>query len=182
MFWNYMVQSAFETFWSIKGMWWAFKFLCILAYTAVSTFVSIFFWNYLGFWAIVLLALCIVDFIIFVIRMVLACSITFEASRKKSAIANASGALLLVKIILRALGVCALLVSTLMLVQISANPFALCIVLLVYACLLACFVFWKELVFTVYKYIKYLAKREMKAFRERTEKLIGAEQYHDANE
>lgn len=170
-----MIQSAFDTVWSIKGMWWIFKLFCMTIYASVCVFTSLFFMSSLGIYAYILLAIVVLDYVVFWVRMLLACSGAISITNKKKLAVNISGALILTKMILRALGVVALLFSCIKLLEFAVEPFWLCIVLLVVASILSCFIFCRELIYTFYKFVKYRAKREMEEMIEEAKK-IEAEQ------
>lgn len=170
MFWRYMVQSAFETVWSIKGLWWITKLSFITLYTALCYFVALFFKDVLGVCYIILLALISLDYAIFIVRFALACFGASYADKTRERVANASGALLLIKMVIRVLDVFMLLTACVILVQQMANPLALSIILLVVACLLAGFFFSKEFIYTIYKFVKYKAKKELEYIYDETKK------------
>lgn len=178
MFWNYMVQSAFDTVWSIKGLWWIFKLFCMSAYSALCVFVSVYFMQTLGFWAYILLALISADYLIFWARLSLACYGGADTPKTMQNIANASGALLIIKMVLRVLNVCTLFVCTVLLVELAVTPVALCIILLVVACLLCAMVISKELGYTFYKFVKYKAKKELEYMYAEAEQLMNEERQH----
>jgi|GEM_PF-2485849 len=149
--WDYFIDATYGTVKSIKHAWLLFKAVCFLAYVAFGAVVAFTHTNIAV--SIVLLSVLGVECLVFILLTVFSFLKHLLMDKNNVFLRATFSIAQIARIALRLISVTLLFVLTVTIVNQSTDAWS--IIAMIFACILLVFIYAKELIYSLYKYVKY---------------------------
>lgn len=153
--WDYFIDATYGTVKSIKNAWLLFKAICFLVYASFAAAVAFTHTDIVV--SIILLAILGVECLIFILLTLFSFFKQLLLDKKNVALRATFSIAQIARIALRLISVSLLFFLTVTIVNQSTDAWA--IISMIFACMLLLFIYAKELIYSLYKYVKYRAKK-----------------------